>query len=401
MKIKNNIKIAATLIVALNSVTFLAEANENLISTAQLDNNISKPSNDFSHYSFPISAKTELNPIHQAPNTSSDEYWFQVTGSELNKGVTVNTTQPDAVIRITQGRSKSAQKRASDLDTSLLKLSSVLSPQNSAIGQIISKKQLADIGVFDNTVVLKTESKIAAGALQLRSSQSLNSDDTYMISVKEKGSKYRLNLSMPAQSYTENDLVRASAKILSGDTILKPDNLKATLVAPDGKQSPVKFSIDKQGSISLKLIHPKHIIAPIKGLYEIKLEASGMENNLRVQRNAKLALAFTNNSARLAKVSLDPQAAFASLNVLVKQNSRFEVRGVLFGTNYDGELVPVMETHAAKTLPVGINKLRLPFDIKILSASNVSPPFELRSVRLFDQGQLGLVDSLATNVKAL
>ena len=361
---------------------------------------IEKPANDFVHFSFALDSQSKLQPVHKASQTSSDEYWFQTTGAELNKGLMINTTQAGALIRITQGNGIAASKRASELDTSLLELTSPASPKQSAIAKIVSKNQLSETGVFDNTLAIKTAADSQPGVLTLKTSQALNSEDTYMISVKEKNSPYRLNLQLGAQSYGENKNVDASVLLVNSDSLIAPDDMNVTLVAPDGQKSPVNFSTNKQGQVRLNLIQPQDSIAPINGLYEILVEAKGKSDGFTVQRNAKIALAFTKNTAQFSKVQLDAQGSNADLSFVVKKLSRFEVRGVLYGTNIDGELVPVMETHAAQTFKPGLHKIQLPFDAKILNQSQVSAPFELHNVRLFDQKQLGLIDSLSTNLVA-
>ncbi len=350
------------------------------------------PTNDFVHFSFPLKADSEPQSVHQESNISSDEYWFQTSGKALNNGVLINSTQAGALIRVTQGHGSKGKQLAPDLDTSLLKLNSTKGTKQSVIDKVISKKLMEETDVFDNTLVIKTKSNV--GALMLKTSQALNDDDLYMISVKEQNSPYRLQFTMDAQSYSENKNATATIQLVNGEQKLSTNKVTATLIAPDGQRSPVNFTAGKQGQVKLNLLRPKNVIAPINGLYEVLVEASGQENGLTIQRNAKLALTFTKDTARLAKVTLDNQASNAELSIVAKEGSRFEARAILYGTNYDGKLVPVMETHAAQSFNPGINLLRLPFDTKILNEAQVGAPFELRNVRLFDQKQLALIDTI-------
>lgn len=388
MKIKTIISL-----VALCSCASITQANPLTSETAQSSIKVIKKVDDFAHFSFPIKSQAQLTPAHQSVAISSDEYWIQVTGEQLNKGVALHSTQANTLIRVTQGQSGKHAQRAPELDTSLLQLTSSETSKSSVIEQLVSANQLAETGVFDKTVGIKTASPQAVGKLLLKTSQNLNADDTYMISVKEKGSAYRLNFNLDAQSYAKNQPMNASATLANGNKAISPKDLIATLIAPDGKQTPVDFTINEKGKIALALSHPEKTIAPRHGLYEIMLKVSGEENGLKVQRNAKLALALTQPTAQLNGTILDSQAVEAKVAVKVDKESRFEVRGILFATNNSGQLIPVMETHAAQTLKVGENQLPMPFDAKILQQAQVTAPYELRNIRLFDQQQLGLIDN--------
>jgi len=241
MKIK-----AIISILAVCSLTSVTEAREASSYTVETGIKSLRPTNDFVHFSFPINADTQLQPIHQTSTTSSDEYWFQVSGKELNKGLTINTTQVGSLIRITQGHAGKGLNLAPELDTTLLKLFSKQAPKQSAIGQLVSKNQLAETGVFDNTVAIKTAANVAVGALVLKTSQALSAEDTYTISVKEKGSPYRLRLNLEAQSYGENEKVAAFAHLLNRNKTLVPKSLNFTLIAPDGQSSAIDFFTNKQ-----------------------------------------------------------------------------------------------------------------------------------------------------------
>ena len=349
---------------------------------------------DFAHYSFPLSVDADIQPLHQASEASSDEYWFQATGKELNKGVEISSTQSGSLIRITRGKASKGVNPAAKLDKALIRLVSRKAPNRSVIGQLVSQSQLEKSGVFDRTVAIKTSKKDSKGPLLLSTSQALNADDKYMVSVKEKNSPYRLKLSLPSQTYGKNKRVNATARLASNGLILTADEVSATLIAPDGQQSPINFTTNNKGELAFNFNKPQNSIAPINGLYEILVKANGKDKGLSIKRNAKLALAFTNDTARLVGQSLSSNASHAILQLDVAKESRFEVRAILYGTDINGESIPVMETHAAQTFKNGINQLELPFNADILAQSQVSAPFELRNVRLFDQKQLGLIDAL-------
>lgn len=367
------------------------QANKNTPVPASASSHLAS---DFAHYSFPLSQDADIQPVHQAVETSSDEYWFQATGDELNRGVEISSTQAGSLIRITRGKAAKGLNPAAKLDKALIKLVLRKTPNKSVIGQLVSQSQLEKTGVFDRTLAIKTSKKDSKGPLLLSTSQALNADDKYMISVKEKNSPYRLKLTLPSQSFGKNNSVKATAHLASNSLILTADEVSATLIAPDGQQSPINFSANKKGELAFNFNKPLNSIAPVNGLYEILVKANGKDKGLSIKRNAKLALAFSNDTARLAGKSLDVNGSHAIFKIDVAKESRFEVRAVLYGTDLNGKMIPVMETHAAQSFKNGLNQLELPFNAEILAQSQASAPFELRNVRLFDQKQLGLIDTL-------
>ena len=74
----------------------------------------------------------------------------------------------------------------------------------------------------------------------------------------------------------------------------------------------------------------------------------------------------------------------------MKRYYQYELR---IQTNSEGDMVPVMETHTAQDLERGRTRLVMKFDKDILAKANVSAPFELKNIRLYDQKQMGMIDT--------
>ena len=81
----------------------------------------------------------------------------------------------------------------------------------------------------------------------------------------------------------------------------------------------------------------------------------------------------------------------AMVPVNVSQDSRFELRGVLYGTDQTGNMKPIMMTHTAQNLGRGAGQIMMEFDAKILADSGLSAPYELRNVELRDQSQMAIL----------
>lgn len=350
-----------------------------------------KSANDYLHYSFAVAQSAKLDST-QAYNALSSSYLMEVSGAQLNKGVTLNTTQSNVSLLI------SRKSGASQLDTGLLQLRHANAPSVSLVDTRVTAEQLSQVGMFRDTVALNTVKDAAFGALTLKSEQGLAANDKYIVQVKEKNSPYNLSVSIPTQSYTSNDKVIARAEMLKGSDALSINKATAQLVAPNGKISDVSVKVNGD-EVLFSAAEQTDIISPINGLYELRVQSVASDNDLSIPRYAKVAFALSRDTAKLNGASIvEKDGLSANVRLVAKEAGRYEVRGVLYGTNERGQLVPVMETHAAQSTNAGSDSIKLPFDAAILADANVKAPYELRDVRLFDQKQLGLVDTLSRNV---
>ncbi len=351
--------------------------------------------NDYLHFSFPIEQTNKLN-ASKAFNALSNEYRMEVSGAQLNKGVVLNSTQSNIAVMISSAKGEVGQ--SAQLDTGLLQLTH---PDNAAASLVktrASADQLAQVGMFANTVALTTNANADFGALTLKTEQALTKGDRYIVQVKEKNSPYNLSVSIPTQSYTEDDKVIARGAMLNGGDAFKAGKTTAQLVAPNGEVSQVSVTVNGT-ELEFAAAEQANIVSPINGLYELRVQSVASDNGMTIPRNAKVAFALSRDTAQLNTVSMsDKMGLSASVRLLAKEAGRFEVRGVLYGTNSRGQLVPVMESHAAQNTSAGADSIKLPFDAAILAKAGVKAPYELRDVRLFDQKQLGLVDTLNRSV---
>src|SRR5699024_4267357 len=64
----------------------------------------------------------------------------------------------------------------------------------------------------------------------------------------------------------------------------------------------------------------------------------------------------------------------------------------LWGTDEKGQLAPLALTESAAVLKPGTGRLVLEVPEQLLSDSGLGAPYELRQVRLADQGRMGLLE---------
>ncbi|GAA0341609.1 hypothetical protein GCM10009092_02680 [Bowmanella denitrificans] len=345
---------------------------------------------DYAHYSFALDTNAQLQVGPVAEQVQSNEYSIQVNGHDLHQGVTLHTTKAEALFLLTPLGSK----QQSPLDVELLQLRYKNQQGHPQIARRVSQQLLAQTGVLDNSMALQTTADSHPGAMLLSTSQPLPADASYRITVKEKGSAYILNLSVDNQNLLAQQRILARASLEKLGQSLQIQRAEATLVAPDGELLPASVKISRSGDMYIRASAPQKILSPKQGLYEIRLQSVAQEDQATIPRDAKLAVALTNKTATLADVFLlQEKILYAKVGLLAEQDSRFEIRAMLYGTNADGQLVPVMESHAAQTLTAGADSILVPFEQAILDKAGVTAPFKLASVKLFDQHQLGLLDT--------
>ncbi|MCV2884595.1 DUF4785 family protein [Aestuariibacter sp. AA17] len=356
----------------------------------------------YATYTFPIKADTTLNKSNKEESVMSQSYWREVTGAELRKGIDLNTTAKSALVLLSLKGSQADQKV---IDTDQLQL---ISRNGRYVdSKKVSQESLAQTGLFARSVAITAKHHEIDNDLTLRSNQAFNDDDRFIVTVKESSSPYQLKLRAPTQNITDDQDVLATfsftegkSQIIDRSTLSDPQ-YKAQLVAPDGA---ITDLIVESANEQLQVKSPalSTVLSPVHGLYEVQVTMDAKVDGKQVLRNAKVAVAMKNTTAQLVNTRFetsDTLRAIVSYEAIVP--SRFEARAVLYGTNHQGKLVPVAEAHAAHDVNSGKQMLILPFNEEIVNAAGVKAPYEVGMVRLFDQGQLALLDTSDSRVSSV
>ncbi|MCJ8274536.1 MAG: hypothetical protein MJK04_34705 [Psychrosphaera sp.] len=112
-------------------------------------------------FSFALQPQAQLTINTEAVTSQSDEYWFTVTGKQLNAGVDVHTTVAGALIKISrQGKDGKA------LDSTSLKLHSATKSQLNLAANVIKEEDLKATGVFANAAAIKMDKTVKPGAFK-------------------------------------------------------------------------------------------------------------------------------------------------------------------------------------------------------------------------------------------
>lgn len=326
----------------------------------------------------------KLSQAHHAASTTSNEYWFSVTGKQLNAGIDVHTTAPGALIKVSRVGAKGEK-----MDGKALSL--LDSKRANVAGKVIGEDDLQGTGIFAASSAIKMDTSVNPGTFKLSYNQALNADNQFVIHVKEKHSTNLLKIETNKQAYVAGENLTFDAMMLAGDETIAMNNIEAFIMSPSGKKFAAQAVKGKNGLATVNarnFVKGEQIEAPINGLYELHLIANASDQGVQVQRRGKIAFAMAEQTATLAPVKAQVSGKQTQFAIDVNTAGRYEVRGVLFGHDSKGQLKPIMETHAAETFKEGKQVLTMEFDQKILKQSGLKAPYELKNVRLYDQSRM-------------
>ncbi len=341
------------------------------------------------NFSFALNAQDTLNTAMQSVTTESNEYYFTVNGSQLNKGIDVHTSVAGALIKISrQGEGKA-------LEGSELKLFSAKQPKMNLAKNIASENQLKATGIFNNATAIKLAADVQPGTFKLSSSQNVSAKSQYIIHVKEKNAVNKLVLSAPKQHFINGEAFTFDAAMMAQNETLGLNTVSAFILSPSGKKTAVSVKQLASGVAQVAAANfaqdDDAIEAPINGLYELHINAVADAKGQPVHRTGKIAFALSTKTASLNKVrqlGINAHKPVANISLNVEAAGRYEVRATLYGHDAQGNLKPVMETHSAKDLTVGNQVIAMQFDRKILNKSTLKAPYVMQNVRLYDQTRM-------------
>ncbi len=75
----------------------------------------------------------------------------------------------------------------------------------------------------------------------------------------------------------------------------------------------------------------------------------------------------------------------------VAEAGRYEVRGILFGTDDRGQLKPLAVGNTADWLEPGQSALAMTFDRSVITESGLRAPFVVKDLRLIHQNRMSLL----------
>ncbi|MFN3311187.1 MAG: DUF4785 domain-containing protein [Thermomonas sp.] len=310
--------------------------------------------------------------------TESREYWLTVQGRELQQGVALPMSAPNALVRVSPAAGAAAL-RADDIRVAMQ--GRPVGITRSADAQALRQ---AGMEASAGTQVLRLGAGSGPGRAIL---QAPRAQGRYVIHVFEPDSPVVLHARADRSQALAGEQMRVAIAATSGG---RPGALRsnALLVAPDGRSQAVGVRTNADGSQSATFPLPDRAVA-VPGLWELQVfsDVGG------IPRDARTAFAVAQPTARLAgSYALDASRLRVSLPVQAASPGRYEARGTLYASAPDGSLRPVSEAHAAAWMEAGSGTLVLQFQREHLPPG-YGAPFELRALELNDQSRLGKLEA--------
>lgn len=345
------------------------------------------------YFSWKVNDSFVPAPNNVAASTNeSTEYWQTVTGAQLNKGLNISTSAPGALVRISQKGNKSSASYQKVTGVNPLDLNITANGKKFANGTAMSMKAspqaMRDAGspFPDGTAAFKFKDSLGAGNFTLQNQKAVNPSNEYVLHVFDKASTQRLSVTRDQASYKAGDTLALHGDLTDNYKGMNIADVSGFVRTPSGKTLPLIMKKGVNGQFRAAL--PLKGQAEFGALYEAYIDASSFKNGIETKRRVKTAFAVTNPTASMKAVSGTLEFGLP-VNVLAKDAGRYEVRGVLYGTNDAGAMIPFMASSSAQWLNRGNRNMTLKFDPSILSSSGMNAPFEVRHLQLFDQSRMG------------
>jgi len=327
----------------------------------------------------------------QAPVAESRSFWFQVSAADLGAGVAIDTTAPGAVVRVNplDATDVILDPRSFELvdATKRVRIGA------NAMDQLVSAEELkaSDSPFPSGTAAFRISAELGAGSFQLRiPGLERCGSSRFIVHVFEPDSAAVAHLSCGSGAILEGEGIEASAQLTIAGTPVDVNDADATLIAPDGRRSPLELD-DRDGT----LIAATRIgaAAPGGGLWEIEIRLDAQTDDRRVRRTVRAAFAVAAATARLdGRVErVDGRDLVLRLGVETAAVGRYEVRGILWGTTTEGAMAPIAVAHSAATLGTGRSELDLVFTGDLVAQAPARAPYELRDLQLMDQTRMGVL----------
>jgi hypothetical protein len=388
-------------VAAQGEARFLAAAEGDLVAdslTAPLGLKAASVPRESVTFSWALDAAEALDLAAAPLSVESKEYRLEVTAAELGRGVAVVTGGPGALVRLNPapGGPVSGGKAMLPIDPAGLALTDPAGKvwtAGSGMELIASADKLRAAGApfVEGTAAFRIRADLGAGVFTLRAA-GLDGEARYVLQVLDRASSVSLRLTTLSADYLHGQELRLEAVLLDGDAAVAKARFDGYVTSPAGRAWPVTFEPLDGGRLAARLALDG-LEAPSEGLWEAHVAAHSLRKGGAVMRSARVPFHVAVPSARF-----DGEAALSAadglgvrLGVEAASASRYEVRGVLFGTAADGRLLPAAVAHSAAWLEPGHGRLELVFDRAAVEASGLAAPFEVRDLRLVDQGTMGLL----------
>ncbi len=372
------------------------------VQPAQTMNIINRSRDDVS-ISWPLLPTTRLSETAHSYQALSREYWLTVSAAQLQQGVSFHTTAPGAVLKLTPENSVTATSRASASDSLAMNQFVITNAQGQrsplaatlSRGATATELKTTPLSFSPGSLIAQLDNSQGEGRFILQSIAKMDPGQKYTLYVLDKNSHYLLSLQTSSDTVFSGQALQAKISLAGNGKKQSIDTMDIYLRRPDGKKLEVENYTVRNNMIEIKHILDKQLSAQT-GLWELHVHINSTHNGLPLQRHAKTSFAYSRPNASLNKnvlIQKNDKAGQLKLtfSLTAATSGRYELRGTLFATDTNNQLVPVMYANSAGWRAAGNASLNLNFDLTKLDKTGPGTPFEIRDLRLLDQGRMMLL----------
>ena len=336
----------------------------------------------------PVPADEALSSLHAPHHAESREYWQQIDGAQLRDGYALALTSPGAVVMISPG--VDARPLHRDQLAIISAGRSLAADEASQTLADAAALRQAGMDVNPGTLAFKLRAGVEADA-RVRIA---DAEGRYVLHVLEPESRDVLRAQASVDTVHAGGELGVRIALDGGASI---DAINAMLVSPDGQTFDLDFA---RGSRKGTAEFTGTVRAPAQvqaqpGLWDVRATVAGNDGQRAFQRDVRTAVAVVAPTARLdgsASVHVMRTGGMdTTFGVEVGAPGRYEVRAVLYANSAKHDaMVPVGIAYSANWLQAGSQALTLNWPESVLG--EFSAPYELRDLRLTDQGSVAILE---------
>lgn len=388
--------LSLSLSVHAGSLTLLAASDGDLVAT-HLDQ--SKAAVPAGVERAPVDYAWALDPTQpltrQVPfQAESREFWTELDASQLRKGYGFQTTASGALVRLSP--MEAGKAHALTLDDVSLRVDGREMAMSKAAVVSANATQMSEVGVdfTHGTVVFQLAADVPVGRIELAAKSATG---RYLVHVYEPTSAIALKLASDGDRFLAGNTVVLNAGWQAGSEAAAPRSLGGLLTSPSGYSQSIKFVRTREGGYQATVRLPENEASGM-ALWEVHAFGVVQAKGGLVARDAKTSFSVSQPTARLdgqAQTRISKaQGLSVELGVQAGSAGRYELRGVLYGSDASGELKPFAIAHAARWLEPGVGQITLDYG-DLARQAGMRAPFELRDLQLNDQARMGQLETRA------
>jgi hypothetical protein len=341
--------------------------------------------------SWALKPEDELAPAPKVHQAVSMDYWLQVDAADFDRGVELSVSAPEALVRISPLNRK--DRAPAMLDLVLVNEQGRSYSQGGGVVPLLEpQSDAAQKTPFpEGTSIFRINGEVGTGAVLLfADGMDYSSGKRYLVHVREADSSVALHAATERDTYLAGQTLKVRADLVDEDGQPRIEDMTGTVISPSGRQWTLSFK-DGSASLPLDAAEPTGLMS---GLWEARIQVRGSTADGLVRRDVRTAFAVTQPTARYTgrvELQRDARALSAKLALEVGTPGRYEARGILFGTDEQGELRPLAVGQSAAWLEPGTGELVLGFETEHLEGSLLSAPYQVKDLRLIHQDRMSLI----------